>query len=88
MLTGFKNVKYGLQPGAKAKAPLQKPALKAFADDDDDNGGDEGPAVGRAIARQAAKKASDKKVSSAGVPTFPNQSCACLYISALLHWLY
>lgn len=78
MLTGFKNVKYGLQPGAKAKAPLQKPALQAFADDDDDNGGDEGPAVGRAIARQAAKKASDKKVGTAGVPTCIPKLRACL----------
>ena len=63
MLTGFKNVKYGLQPGAKAKPALQKPALKAFADDDEDDApATAGSAIGRDIARQAAKKASDKKV--------------------------
>jgi hypothetical protein len=64
MLTGLKGVKYGLQPGAKAKAPLHKPALKAFTDDDDDDGAPAtGGSIGRDLARQAAKKATDKKVS-------------------------
>ena len=64
MLTGLKGVKYGLQPGAKAKAPLHKPALKAFTeDDDDDEAPTTGSSIGRDIARQAAKKASNKKVS-------------------------
>jgi hypothetical protein len=59
MLSGFKGVKYGLQPGAKAKQKglVGKP-LAVFADDDGDGGA---PSVGRDIARQAATKRADAK---------------------------
>ncbi|KAK9833323.1 hypothetical protein WJX81_006455 [Elliptochloris bilobata] len=61
MLTGFKGVKYGLQPGTKAKQRglVPKP-LAAFAEDDD---ADAAPCVGKDIARQAAKKRADAKVA-------------------------
>lgn len=64
MLSGFKGVKYGLQPGAKAKQKgLAARPLAAFAEDDD-NG--EAPSVGKEIARQAATKRADAKVCGSG----------------------
>ncbi len=65
MLTGLKGVKYGLQPGAKAKQTglVSKP-LAAFVDDDDSEAV---PNIGKDIARQAAKKRADAKVQLAAL---------------------
>lgn len=75
MLTGFKGIKYGLQPGVKAKqkGPAGRP-LAAFIDDDGDG---DAPSVGKDIARQAAKKRADAKVRRCVAFTLDSGALCC-----------